>query len=94
MKGFLRFRDDLRERLKDEEFRKAFDEEDVYARLAVQIAELREKQGLSQADLARELHTSQQMVSRLEDPHNGSISLNTLVKLAQAFHKRLKINFI
>lgn len=94
MKGFLRFRDDLRERLKDEEFRKAFDEEDVYARLAVQIAELREKQGLSQADLARELHTSQQMVSRLEDPHNGSISLNTLVKLAQAFHKRLKVNFI
>ncbi len=94
MKGVLRFRDYLREQLKDEEFRKAFDEEDVYARLAVQIAQLREDKGLSQAELARELHTSQQMISRLEDPHNGSISLNTLVKLARAFHKRLKINFV
>ena len=94
MKGVYRFRDHLREALKNKEIKKAFDEEDVYARLAVEIAMLREKQGLSQKDLARRLGTSQQMISRLEDPSNNGISLHTLVKLAQAFHKRLKIGFV
>ena len=88
-----KFRDRLREELKNPEFKKAFDEEEVYAKLAIQIARLREEQGLSQKDLARRLHTSQQMISRLEDPHNRSFSLNTLMKLAEALHKRLDIGF-
>ena len=94
MKGVYRFRDHLREALKNKVVKKAFDEEDVYARLAIQIAELREKQGLSQKDLAKRLRTSQQMISRLEDPSNNGISLSTLVKLAQAFRKHLKIRFV
>jgi ribosome-binding protein aMBF1 (putative translation factor) len=89
-----KFRDRLREELKDPEFKKAFDEEGVYARLAIQIAQLREEQGLSQKDLAERLHTSQQMISRLEDAENQSLSLGTLVKLAEAFHKRLNIKFV
>ncbi len=93
-KPYVRFRDHLREQLKNKEFKKAFDEEDVYVRLAIGIAILREKQGLSQRDLAKRLGTSQQMISRLEDPGNNGISLQTLVKLAEAFHKRLKIGFV
>jgi len=93
-KPYYRFRDDLREQLKNKEFKKAFDEEDIYVRLAIEIAKLREKQGLSQKDLAKRLRTSQQMISRLEDPSNNGVSLSTLVKLAQAFHKRLKIGFV
>lgn len=89
----IKFRDELREKLKDKEFRKAFDKEDLYARLAIQIAKLREEEGLSQKELARRLRTSQQMISRLEDPDNRSLSLGTLVKLAEAFHKRLDIGF-
>ena len=88
-----RFRDRLKEELKNKEFKKAFDEEDVYARLAIQIAKLRERQGINQKDLARRLHTSQQMISRLEHPENGSLSVATLLKLAQAFHKKLDIRF-
>ncbi|MBI1977617.1 MAG: helix-turn-helix transcriptional regulator [Candidatus Omnitrophica bacterium] len=89
-----KFRDRLREELKNPEFKKVFDEEDVYARLAVQIAKLREDQGLSQKDLAKRLHTSQQMISRLEDPGNRSLSIQTLVKLAQALHKKIEIGFL
>jgi len=93
MTKLRKFRDRLKEELKNPEFKKAFDEEDVYSRLAIQIAKLREQQGLSQKDLAKRLRTSQQMISRLEDPHNRSFSLHTLVKLAKAFHKRLDIGF-
>ena len=88
------FRDRLKEDLRDKTFKKAFDEEDVYARLAIRIAKLREKQGLNQKEIAKRLHTSQQMISRIEHPENGSLSVGTLIKLARAFHKRLKIDFV
>ena len=94
MKGARRFRDRLKKDLTDPEFRQAFDEEEVFASLAIQIARIREKKGLSQTDLAKRLHTTQQTVSRLEDTHNKSYSLNTLVKLAEALHKKLKVEFI
>ena len=94
MKGVRKFRARLKEELKDQRFKRAFDEEDFFARLAVQIAKLREEEGLSQKDLAKRLHTSQQMVSRLEDPHNTSFSLRTLIRLAQVFRKKLDVEFV
>ena len=94
MKGVRSFRTRLRKELKNKSFKKTFDDEDFYARLAIQIAKLREEQGMSQQELARRLHTSQQMVSRLEDIHNRSFTLGTLIKLAEAFHKKLDIEFV
>lgn len=94
MKGVRRFQNYLEGRLKSEEFRKAFEEEGVYAQLAVQIARLRTQKRLSQKRLARLLHTSQQMISRLEDPRNTSYSLKTLIKLAHALGKELKVQLV
>lgn len=93
MKGVRRFRDRLNRDLKNPEFRKAFEEEEIFAEIAIQIAKLREKEGLSQKELAEKLHTTQQTVSRLEDMDNTSYSLKTLVKVAQLFHKKLEIKF-
>jgi len=92
--GKRRYKDYLREQLKDKAFRKAYEEESVYAELAVQIARLRIQKHLSQAQLARLLRTSQQNVSRLEDPQNTSYSLKTLIKLAHALGKELKVKFV
>lgn len=94
MKKMTNFRDRLNEELKNEKFRKAYEEEDIYVKLAVEIARIREEQGLTQKDLARRLRTSQQTVSRLEHPANQSFSLNTLIKLARVLHKKLDIHFI
>ena len=94
MKGAKKFKDILKEDLKNPEFKKAFDEEEIYANLAIQIAKIREKEHLSQKDLAKRLHTTQQTVSRLEDIHNKSYSLKTLIKLAWALHKKLKVEFV
>ncbi len=94
MKGVRRFQDQLAKNLKDKKFKRSFDEEDFFARLAIQIAKLREEKGWNQKDLAEHLHTSQQMISRLENPHNRSFSLKTLLKLARTYHKRLDINFV
>ena len=94
MKAGRRFRDYLHEQLRDPAIRKAYDEEGVLVELAIQIAHLRQRKGLSQRELAHRLHTSQQMISRLESPRNGSLSLHTLLKLAHALGKELKVQFV
>ncbi len=94
MKGVRKFQDYLKGQLKDEMFRKGYEEEGVYAQVAIQIARLRSQKKLSQKRLARLLHTSQQTISRLEDPENTSYSLQTLVKLARALGRELKVQFV
>lgn len=83
----------LEEQLKDpvfaERFRRAGEAWDV----ALQIAALREKAGLSQADLARQLHTSQQSISRLESPAYEGHSLAMLRRVAEALKARVRIVF-
>jgi len=94
MKKERTLRNRLKEDLKNPEFRKAFDEEEVYASLAIQIAKIRQREKMTQLELARRLHTTQQTISRLEDVHNKSYSLQTLIKLAEALNKKLKVKFV
>ena len=94
MKNTVKFKDYLKEELKNKEFKKAFNEEEVYASLAVQTANIRQEKGITQEELAKRLHTTQQTVSRLENLHNKSYSLRTLVKLARALDKGLRVEFI
>ena len=78
MKGVEKFSTYLKKELKDREFREAFEKEEVYAELAIQIARLRQSRGYTQKDLARFLGTTQQTVSRLEDPGNNGLSVSIL----------------
>ena len=94
MRGGRRFRDYLKEQLKDPAVREAYEEEGLFVELAIQIGRLRERKGLTQRALARRLHTSQQTISRIESPRNGSLSLRTLVKLAHALGKEVKVQFV
>ena len=87
----LYFDDWLKERVKSPAFKKAYEEEDVRARLALRIAELRKEMKISQAQLAHRLHTTQQVVSDIETFKHANITLLTLQKIAQAFNKRLAI---
>ena len=94
MKGARKFRDYLKEQLKDPAVREAYEEEGLFVELAIQVAHLRQQRRLTQQELAKRLHTSQQTISRLESPRNGSLSLRTLVKLAHALGKEVKIQFV
>ena len=94
MKGVRRFQDYLKEQLKDPAFRRAYEEEGIYAELAIQVARLRIQKHLTQRALAKRLRTSQQMISRIESPRNGSLSLRTLVKLARALGKDVRVQFV
>jgi DNA-binding XRE family transcriptional regulator len=94
MKGVEKFSTYLKKELKNKEFRRYFEKEGVYADLAIQIANLRKNQRYSQKDVARFLGTTQQTISRIEDPRNNSLSINTLIRLAIFFKKGLRIQFV
>ena len=91
--GKRTLRDRIKEELKDSEFRKEYEDNDLPVRLAIQIAKLREKRGLSQKDLAHKLGTKQQVISRIESFQQMNLTLGTLQKIAQALHSHLVINF-
>ena len=94
MKGVRRFKDRLKKDLRDPEFRRAFDEEEVCVSLAIQIAKIRQKKNITQQELARRLQTTQQNISRLENIDNRSCSLKTLIKVAHALDKRLNVELV
>lgn len=72
--------------------RESFEEGLEILRLAVSLAELREKQGLTQTQLAAKLHTSPAVISRIEN--GGNVELKTLQKIARALRARLKIELV
>ena len=72
-------------------FKKIYNEELNRLNLAHRIAALREKCGLSQAELARRVGTTQAGISRLENPNYRNYSLKTLEKVAIALGARLKV---
>ena len=94
MKKLIKLSDVINENLKDEEFRIAFEEDDIFARLALQIAKERKKMGLTQKEIAKYFDTSQQAVSRLENKKYEGYTLKTLLKLSHIFNKKLEIKFI
>src|SRR5271167_2390647 len=82
----------LKDQLKNPKFKKAFEAEDVRARLSLRIVELRKARKLSQTQLAKRLRTTQQMISDIETFKHSNITLSTLQKIAQALHSRLVID--
>ena len=94
-KGKVRtFRSRLREDLRDPEFKAHYQEERQALKLAMKIAKLREKKGLSQQQMAKRMGTSQQAVSRIESGEYEGFTLKTLEKIAEATGTKVKIEFV
>lgn len=87
------FEDWRREQLKDPEFRRHYEKERRAVRIAYEITKLRHRLGLSQAELARRVGTTQQVISRLESGAYTGYTLKTLERLARATGTELAIEF-
>ncbi len=83
----------LEEQLKDPDFAERFERAGEAWDVALQLAALREKAGLSQKDLARRLKTSQQNISRLESPSYEGHSLAMLRRVANALGASVRVTF-
>lgn len=79
---------------KSPEFRKAYSKEILRLQIGYKITQLRKMRHMSQGQLAKRLHTTQQTISRLESPKNGSFSVNTLIRIADVLKARVIVDFI
>lgn len=62
--------------------------------LVLQLVQLREQRGLSQAELASRVGTRQQAISRLEDPLYSRHSLRTLRAIARELNAYIDVVFV
>jgi ribosome-binding protein aMBF1 (putative translation factor) len=83
----------LEEQLRDTAFAERFKRAGEAWDVALQIAALRQRAGLSQKDLAKLLKTSQQQISRLESPGYEGHSLSMLRRVAEALHAHVRVTF-
>jgi transcriptional regulator with XRE-family HTH domain len=83
----------LEKQMKCPGFAARFDRHGEAWDVALQIAALRQKAGLSQKELAKRLHTSQQQISRLESPCYEGHSLNMLRRVAEVLSVRVRVVF-
>jgi HTH-type transcriptional regulator / antitoxin HipB len=83
------FKKQLMEELKNDNFSKLFNEERELLSLSIKILEKRTKLGISQKELAKKAHITQQQLSKVENGINCNII--TFLKVCGALD--LNINF-
>jgi ribosome-binding protein aMBF1 (putative translation factor) len=89
----LDFQDYLAKELKNPEFRKYYNEYGKQLEIAYQILQLRKKQGISQAELAEKIGTTQSNVARMEAGQQN-FTTDTLQRIASALKRDLKVEFV
>jgi len=87
--------DEIHEELQgDRELNALYQRELTRLQLANQIAKLRERSGLTQAELARRIGTQQAGVARMERSTYRGYTVATLAKIAAATSARLEVRLI
>jgi transcriptional regulator with XRE-family HTH domain len=81
----------LKEQLADPEFARRFKQAGQAWDVALQIAALRRRAGLSQKQLAQRVKTSQQQICRLESTGYEGHSLSMLRRVARELHARVRV---
>ena len=84
-----KFKDHLKEKLKDSEFKSEFERQKKLSDLSIKIQQIRIKKGLSQSELAKLSGITQQQLSKIEHAVNGNIL--TYLKVLDALDYDLSI---
>ena len=83
----------IEKHLKDKEFKIYFDRAEAKRQIAQEITGLRKAHHITQAQLAKKIKTSQQVISRLESSHDKRMpSLEFLDRIAKVFNMKLVIS--
>ena len=83
------FRSHLREKLKDERFKRLYEEEKQLTELSLRIHHMREQLGLSQQEVARRAKITQQQLSKVENGIN--CNLTTFLKVCHALDLKVEL---
>lgn len=92
--GYIRGRtlkEHIAEQMTDPEFKKTWHDLDPEFELLESMIKVREKKGITQAELAKKIGTKQPALSRLERGGYTKATVETLKKIADALDSRLVI---
>ena len=82
----------LEKHLANHEFRIYFEQATAKRKIAQEVVALRKAHHLTQTQLAKEIKTRQQVISRLENPNDTRMpSFEFLDRIARTFKKRLVV---
>ena len=81
------------EKLITPSFRRLYQTEWVKVALAQKIVEMREENHLNQKQLADRLGVSHRFILQIENTEGRSLTLNTLVRIAEAMGHQVRISF-
>jgi len=82
------------EKLQNEEFAILFEKEKIVNTIARLIVEMRQKEGITQVELAEKAQTTQPVIARLEKGLDSRVpSLELLSRIARAFNREIVIDF-
>jgi transcriptional regulator with XRE-family HTH domain len=84
----------LLEKLGKPAYRRAYLAEHVRRGVAYQIRALRDQRHWKQGEFSSLLGKPQSVVSRLEDPSYGKVTLQTLLEVAEVFDVALQVRFV
>jgi len=86
----VNYKEHLAKKMKNPDFRKAFEEEKRLLELSYAIIEAREKRGLTQKELAKKSHVTQQQLSKIENGIN--CNMLTFIKVSNALGLGLTVS--
>jgi HTH-type transcriptional regulator/antitoxin HipB len=84
------FKKHLNEKLKSEQFKRLYEEERQLAELSLRVLSAREKQGLSQKEVAQKAKVTQQQLSKVENGIN--CNLKTFLKVCNALDLKIDLD--
>jgi DNA-binding XRE family transcriptional regulator len=88
-----KFEDLLKSEMRDERFRKEYEQFEDEFHLAEEVIKLRQEQNLSQSDLAKIAGTSQPAIARLESGKYQNVSMSFLRKVGTALNAVPEVHF-
>ena len=83
----------LEEQLKNPEIKRYYDEFGKQLEIAYQLLQLRKQKGMSQAEIAKKIGTTQGNIARIE-AGNQNFTVQMLEKFAKVYNRDLKIEFV
>ncbi|PIP18616.1 MAG: transcriptional regulator [Candidatus Omnitrophica bacterium CG08_land_8_20_14_0_20_41_16] len=81
-------------KMEDPKFKTVYDEVSTEMNIGEQIAQIRHKAKMSQLELAKKVYTSRTAIVRYESGDYNRYNVGTLMRIAKALHKKLKISYV
>lgn len=80
--------------ISNKKFRDAFVSEHIKTGMPFQLRTMRDERGWTQGDLAKAVGKPRNVITRLEDPNYGKLTLRTLIEIASGLNVGLLVKFV